>query len=812
MIRNFFISAFRFLVRNWRHVVLNLFGFSTGLFVFFLASSLQEHELNHDSFFSDSENIYGVFTHILPQSGFGTSRVYGTAPVIAPLIAANFPSIQSSSRYIERQQTVRVGTDSYNESVKYVDPEFTEIFEFDYLSGSNERALESGTGVIITREAAQRFFGRVDVAGEVIQLEGSLDLAVAAVIEDLPSNSHFVYRYGTAERLQVLAPIQSLETLGASELLSSWGAVSDRYRLWLKLAPDASVSQLSFQISQYLQDHIGEAGRDIIDGVGFTHLSEWNYQSLSANGIPLVGVVVVLAGIVLLVAVFNYSNLFTALTVGRLKELAIRKTLGASRYQLSLLMLIESLLLTSVAAVLATLAVSVVLPAAGQLVGKEIEIINLFSWSLLKTILTVIAATAILAIAYPLYVVSRLSIAASLRGQQVRGRVGTRVRTALVVLQFSFNAILGTLMATGLLQNQHLLTADPGFTRDNVVILNGLRNESVNQRLDTLVTSLQSLPGVESVAGSSQHPLQEIHYQGRFSREAELNALDTNLYQFSVAGDFFGLYDIELIQGRGLQGFSDTLEASQANSAINVLVNQSAVEQLNLNTAEQAVGASFYSQNEQNILQAFRIVGVVEDANLLGLANDIKPSMFYWQADAFSSLSVKFRPDVDSNILATMNATWNELFPEIPADSYFLEQYFQQRFGIFVGINRTLIALSLISIVLAISGLYGLILLLIQQRRKEVAVRRVFGASILQLFRFLSLQFTRPVFFGLVLGAPIGVFAAAQYLSLFSERIENVVSVAATVSVLILVLAWLTVSQQILRASRVSPVNDLRSE
>ena len=273
MIKNYFTSAFRFLVKNWRHVLVNLFGFSTGLFVFFLATSLQEHEQNHDGFFANAENVFGIYTRILPQSGYGTSRVYGTTPVIEPLIADNFAVIEASSRYLERQQTVQVNTDSFYESVKFVDPEFTEIFEFDYLAGEEQQALESGTGVIITREAAMRYFGRVDAAGETLRLDGSLEFAVSAVIEDLPRNSHFVYRFGTAERLQILAPIDALEALGGEELLSSWGAVSDRYRTWIKLAPNADTEQLSNDMSNFLQGYIGEAGRDIIAGVGLVSLT-----------------------------------------------------------------------------------------------------------------------------------------------------------------------------------------------------------------------------------------------------------------------------------------------------------------------------------------------------------------------------------------------------------------------------------------------------------------------------------------------------------------------------------------------------------
>ena len=216
MFKSYLVTALRFFSSNWRHIVINILGLATGLFVFFLATSLQEHERNHDTFFNEADNIYGVFTRVLPQAGYGTGRVFGIPPVIGPLVAENISGIEASSRYLQSRQPLRVDEFSSYESVKFVDPEFTEIFEFEYLGGNAEDALQSGSGLIMTREAAMRYFGRIDVVGEPIRLGGSLDLAVMAVIEDLPSNSHFVYRFGTADRLQVIAPIAALEELTES--------------------------------------------------------------------------------------------------------------------------------------------------------------------------------------------------------------------------------------------------------------------------------------------------------------------------------------------------------------------------------------------------------------------------------------------------------------------------------------------------------------------------------------------------------------------------------------------------------------------
>lgn len=814
MIKNYLLSGIRFFNANRSAVTLNIVGLATGLFVFLLAISLQEHERQHDNFFPNGENIVGVYTRVLPSAGYGTSRVFGTPPIAGPLVSENISGIEASSRYLEIQQAVRVDEFASYESIKFVDPGFTEIFEFDYLAGSPESLFQSGSDVLITREAAMRYFGRVDVIGEPLRVGGTLDVNVMAVIEDLPANSHMVYRFGTAERLQFVMPMDSLALLESNDLVTSWDNVSDRYRLWLKLVPGTSAEQIGIDISLFLQDHIDASGEDIIDYFQTLPLTSWNFSALDADGISLISVAVVLSGLVLIVAALNYSNLFTALIARRLKELSIRKMLGALRWHLSLQLIIESLVLTTVATLVALFSVWLFIPVLGAAVGKDIAFSNLLSLNLSLSVLLVIGITSLLSVLYPIYVVNRLAIVSSLRGQALRGKTGARIRTALVVIQFSFNMIIGTLMATTFFQNQHLLSSNPGFNSDDVVIVSGITNSLVAPRQDLLATQLLNLDSVLSVAGASQHPYLEIHNQGSFSNTVETDNSEFNLYRFSVDEDFFELYEIELLAGRFFNRniSSDIVNANNDSGTISVIINQSALPFLNIDSADNGIGQIFYSSEENQATQAFQIVGIVNNANLLGLANDIKPAVFRLEPSRFSSLSVKLDAANSANALAEINAVWTSLFPEIPVETAFLEDSFRSRYQIFAGINRVLIGLSTVSILLAAVGLYGLVSVLGQQRRRELAIRKVFGASLANLLKLLSWQFTKPVSIALVLSAPLAIVAGGQYLNLFAERIEGVGLIAMGVSLAILLLALLTVSGQILRIAKRSPSHDLRYE
>ena len=339
----------------------------------------------------------------------------------------------------------------------------------------------------------------------------------------------------------------------------------------------------------------------------------------------------------------------------------------------------------------------------------------------------------------------------------IRGRTGAKLRFSLVVVQFALNAILGTLMATTYLQNRHLLSADPGFNSDNVVIVSGVANPVVKSRLETLIDRIENVPSVLSVTGSSQHPFQEIHNQGRFTTDSEENTDNLNLYRFSIGEGFFDLYDISSINGRTLNQFpnDDTVSPIIATPVINVVVNLQALEILGIANSGLAIDRVFFSNYQDRTRQTFRIVGVVQNANLLGLANDIKPSIFRMEPDSFTSLSIRIAPDTDAAALTQINAAWSELFPEIPVESTFLVETFRSRFAVLAGINRVLIALSVVALLLATFGLYGLISVLAHQRKHEIAIRKVLGATVVNILRPLSWQFTKPVTLALCLGAPI---------------------------------------------------------
>ncbi|MDD9894925.1 MAG: hypothetical protein OXU24_03950 [Gammaproteobacteria bacterium] len=256
---------------------------------------------------------------------------------------------------------------------------------------------------------------------------------------------------------------------------------------------------------------------------------------------------------------------------------------------------------------------------------------------------------------------------------------------------------------------------------------------------------------------------------------------------------------------------SDLIETG-TNDMATVVINESAVSSLDLDSAEAAIGHIFYSNEENTQMQAFQVAGVVQDSNLLGLANDIKASVFRLEPAGFSSLSVRIDPAARATALADINRVWREFFIEIPPQIAFLEDTFRSRYQIFAGINQVLIGLSVVSILLAVFGLYGLVSVLAQQRRHEIAVRKVLGASVANLLRLLSWQFTKPVSIALLISAPLGILAGGQYLNLFAERIGWVSWIALSVCVGILVLAWFTVSGQIVRVASSSPSHDLHCE
>ena len=815
MIKDLLTAGFRFAMRNFRTVILNILGLSVGLFTYFMADAVSRHEHGYDKFFADAGQIHGVFTRVTPASGFGVNQVSGVPPVLAPLIDQNVAGIEATSRYIERRRVVGREDRSFYEAVKFVDPAFLKVFSFNVLAGDLGTALVDGSSMVITREAAERYFEGIDAVGQTLTLGGQSEFRVAAVIEDLPSNSHFSYRFGTADRLQILAPVQALEMLGEHKTLTNWLGISDKNRIYMKLREGVEPASIAADISALVDVHASERGREVIAAFDLRELTLWNATALDANGISLISIGIFLAGLVLFITVLNYSNLFTAIVIGRMRELALRKTLGASKTQLAAQLYSESLLIISAAVILALAGLELVLPSLGAALQKDISLQALMDLDMFGHIIIVVLMTTLLSVIYPVVVLSRVPAVRIFRGQATRGKSGARVRSVLVVAQFAITGFLVLLMITTLQQNRHLVKIDPGFDGKNIITVKGLGDKAVAGRRQALETQLVGLSNVKSVSAASQQPYEGVHNTATYTTTAGDNSGGLSLYRFDVGFDFFTTYDIPLISGRMFnRAFAEDVhpEPDEARSTANIVINQSAAHRLGFSSPGEAQGQVIFSTGEDSGGLAYAIVGIVEDANFLGLTDEIKPAIFRMRPAGFRSLAIRTTGANPEAALQAVNQAWKSLFPDLPVQSGYLADDFVSRFSFFAASNKVLMALSLIAVIIASFGLFGLVSLFAERRRKEIGIRKVLGASEGDLYRFLSWQFTRPVIISLIIGVPIGYFASSQYLMMFTDRISSLPWHALGVSAAILALALVTVFGHVWRMARDNPIHALRYE
>ncbi len=815
MIKNLFITGYRFAVQNSRIVVLNILGLSIGLFTYLMADAVARHERSYDTFFADAGRIYGVYTHVTPASGFGVDQVNGVAPVVATLMESNVAGIEASARYIERRRVVGREDRSFYESVKFVDPAFLEVFNFEVLAGDLDGALQDGSSMVITREAAERYFESIDVVGQTLVLASQVELRIEAVIEDLPLNSHFSYRFGTGDRLQILAPAQALEMLGQGNTLTNWLGISDKNRIYIKLFEGVAPANVASDLSGLINIHANERGREVTAAFGLRELTLWNATALEANGISLISVGIFLAGLVLFITVLNYSNLFTAIVIGRMRELALRKTLGASKLHLALQLYSESLLIITVAVLLALAGLELVLPTLGAALQKDISLQALMGFDMVAHITLVILMATLLSVAYPVAVLISVPAVRIFRGQSTRGKSGARIRSALVITQFAITGFLVLLMITTLQQNRHMVNIDPGFNGENIIIVKGLGDQAIARQRQVLEIALTKLDGVISVSAASQQPYEGRHNTASYATTAGDSSGGLSLYRFDVGFDFFTTYQVAMLSGRMFdRAFAEDVypPPGDARSTANILINQSAARKLGFANAGEAQGQVIFPLANDSAGMAYAIVGVVEDANFLGLTDNIKPAIFRVRPAGFRSLAIRTTGTNPEGTLMAVNQTWKSLFPDLPVLSGYLADDFAARFAAFAMSNQVLMALSLIAITIAVFGLFGLVSLFAERRRKEIGIRKVLGASVGDLYRFLCWQFTRPVVISLLIGVPLGYFASSRYLMIFTDRVSGLPWHALGVSVAILGLAIVTVVGHVWFMAHENPVCSLRYE
>ena len=567
---------------------------------------------------------------------------------------------------------------------------------------------------------------------------------------------------------------------------------------------------LSTQMDALYDRHVPEGIDEVISGFFVSPLSNANLALWDALGLPVVPIIAILSFLVLVVACVNYTNLATAQSLGRSREVGMRKTMGAGRAQLLGQFFVESLLIATIAMFVAIGTLEVLIPLFNNAANKVMAL------DYLRSLPWLIATTALVGIfagAYPAWLITRASPIDALREIARKGKKGSIMRSFMIGAQFCISAFMLAIVAIVFAQNQVVREHSNVFPRSEIYGLLSINKDSVAERLDILERELESLPSVDAVAYSSQVPYEQTNSSRGFSRASGDEAGEVTLQTLRISEGFLEVYDIPLLAGRNIdENIANDLFVGGETEVVNLILNEMAVEQLGFASPQDALNQRIYDVDPESALREAVIVGVVPTQNIVGFFQSPKPWFYWYQPESFRVASIRISNGEIFDMVDDIEGVWKRVNPEYPVQGRFLDDVFNDVYNVLKYINLALAIFAGVALSLALIGLFGLAAFMAAQRTKEIGVRKVLGASSLQIARLLVWQFSKPVLWGLAVALPAAFGASQIYLNFFGDRVTSPLPILVVAGVLAVMLAWGTVAGHVYRVAQSNPVLALRYE
>ena len=822
MLKNYIITAINNLIKNKLYSAINIIGLAIGLAACMLIVLYVQNETSYDKHWEKGDRIYRVTT-TLDRTGSNPNKMSVNSFLLLPALKEYFiEDIEAGSQTTNVWPTMYVDSKRFQQNIVCVEKDFLEIFELNILSGSMESVLENPRRLALSEEVAQKLFGRIDVVGEVVSIEAEGDnrddYQVQAVYRQ-PKNSVLnlpaitwlppgVYRGYWHGPFATTDYILLREGTDPARITDRLPAFTDQYVdiSFLEAGPDVRPSErMSFQLQNI---------RDIYLHSPF----EGNFNRGNPNTVLAFSAI---AFLVLFIGCINFTILSTARATQRSREVAMRKTVGASRSQLIVQFLGESFCLVFLALVLAVALMELLLPVFESLVAKDLDF-NYTDPSIWISLLTLLIMVSIIGGLYPAFILSHFRPADILKANRsIENQGSIRLRNLLVVFQFGISIALIIATSVIYIQVQYSLNRDPGFNRENLLIVDNLQNREVSPNRITLKQQVEKLPDVINTSLSGHQPMQRW-------------GDSTHAFPFTLAGDssgkhpmsmlfvdhdFFRTYQIRLLAGRDFDKNRDVSSGfpyqrvSEQERQRNVVINTSAARTLGFTNPEDAIGKTVSTSSYVGQIHHFSIIGVVADTQFFTLRNAGRAEVYIVTDDRINVLTVRYRGSSQA-ILTQVTAIWKSMMGDVPIATNYVDQNMAQEFSGEQVVAELLVGFSLLAIIIACLGLYGSTAFTVDRRIKEIGLRKVMGAKVKNIVSLLLWQFSKPVLIANVIAWPVAIFAMQSWLERFQYRFNSLlmIPICLVSGLIALVIAWFTVAGNTRRVAKSKPIKALRYE
>ena len=824
---NYVTVALRGLARHRAYTAISILGLALGLAACLLILLYIRYETTYDTWLPVHERIYQLQATWHERGQPVTQNQ--TSPLAAHQALARLPEVEAFTIAAPGRVNIARGGEHFYADVLSVDPAFFDIFKLPFRQGSAATALPNVTSAVLTESEALKQFGTADALGRTLTAgsgDNKVDLKVTGIIRDLPKNTHL--------KLGTILRFDPADYAASPGMLSSWGAMGQYH--YVRLRPGASADAVNAAFPAWERRMIppqrvgGRLGSqaEVMDlklvKVADVHLGAAQLNPMTpGNDSRTVATFGIVAGLILLMACINFINLSTARAGQRAREVALRKVLGASRRQLVVQFLGESLLLSGVAMLIALAATELTAPWLGRFLGIDLSVRYLGTGGFLFPVLALIAIVGLVGGLYPAFFLSRFEPAQVLRANKsaAEPQGSGRLRNLLVVAQFAIST--GLIVCTWVVwsQTRYVETFDPGYERDGLVQVEGAWRFGSGGNYEAFRKQLLAQPGIAGVARTNigvvalNKSIQTVELPG------DPNPLDVGVYKTDP--DFFPTMGSRLLAGRlfGDAHAEDKvvrsadpgtpIDPALKTRGLNVVVNRRAAAQFGYRDPAQAVGKQVKIGLEGEDGYPSTVIGVVEDTRIRTARDAIEPLVYTYDPPRTSELIVRYRASPRA-AMAAIGQVWRNFFADVPFDAAFAEDLVANLYERERARTTIFAAFSGLAVIISCLGLFGLAAFQTERRTKEIGIRKVLGATVHDIVRLLAWQFSKPVILANLVAWPVAWWAMRDWLNTYDARIPLGPGPFLLAALLAFAIAIGTVAGHAIRVARLNPIHALRYE
>jgi len=795
----------RSLLRHKSFTFINLIGLSIGIAATITIFLIADYEKSFDSFHGNAEQVYRVVKKVkgANEDVYAAQVPYPTAK----FLRNEYAGVQATQIHFGEDVNIRIGQQSPFEetNVVFADSLFFNVLDFSgikdfVVTGNAVAALSHPNKAILTETTAKRYFGKDNPIGKTIRLDNKLDVEVAAIVKDFPATTHLpinaLISYATFNK----------DFIGGLDPNSF--TFSGNGYCYVRLKDVASVAVAERALAAVVQKN-GESERDKRDKFYLQSLKEIHFDNTFEASNPSYTVtgkyltmLMLLGGFIILIACVNYINLSTSLAFSKSKEVGIRKTIGASKSQLFIHYLTETIVVTTVAAAIGVALTVLMLPTVNSILGKSVSPLQLVQVGFIVKILAGILFISFISGIYPALILAGFNPIAALKNRFIMpGRSSAILRKGLVVFQFTTSIALIICTIVIAKQMSYFRSKELGFKKEAVVEVALPVSDSA--KMENFRTLLNSQSGIENLSFCLGAPISDNGFSTSLEAPELPKGQDYSVKIIPCDRNYLQTYEMKLLAGRWF------LPGEEKNLGTGVVVNGALIKTLGYKNAAEAIGKKIrIGINDFNPV----IIGVTKNFHVSSLHNNISPVALMPFPYFYYAAAIRVQPASMKNTLAQIESSWKKVYPESVYSMKFIDEALAKNYEQESKDYNLFKAFSVISIFICCIGLWGLIAFVVVRKTKEIGVRKVLGASISNIVGLLSIDFLKLVLLGLIVASPIAWYFMSKWLEGFAYRIDISWWVFLIAGLFAVVIALVTISFQTVKAALANPVKNLRTE